>query len=36
MLNNILEISSRAKRGGRVPIKIALLKIHENISTKLR
>ena len=31
MLNNILEISSRAKRGGRVPIKIALLKIHENI-----
>ena len=30
MFNNILEISTRAKRGGRVPIKIALLKIHED------
>lgn len=29
MFNNILEISTRAKKGGRVPIKIALLKIHE-------
>ena len=30
MSNNILEISKRApKKGGRVPIKIALLKIHE-------
>lgn len=30
--NNILEISKRASKGGRVPIKIALLKIHENKS----
>lgn len=30
MLNNILEISKRASKGGRVPIKIALLKIHED------
>ena len=30
MLNRILEISKRASKGGRVPIKIALLKIHEN------
>lgn len=30
MLGNILEVSSKAKRGGRVPIKIALLKIHED------
>lgn len=30
MRNNILEISKRANRAGRVPIKIALLKIHEN------
>ena len=29
MFNNILEISKRAIRGGRVPIKLALLKIHE-------
>lgn len=29
MLGNILEISKRASKGGRVPIKIALLKIHE-------
>ena len=31
MKNNILEISKRAAKGGRVPIKIALLKIHEDI-----
>lgn len=30
MLNNILEISKRTSKGGRVPIKIALLKIHED------
>lgn len=30
MLNNILEISKRASKGGRVPIKIALLKIHDD------
>lgn len=30
MLNNILEISKRASKNGRVPIKIALLKIHNN------
>ena len=30
MLNHILEISKRASKGGRVPIKIALLKIHED------
>lgn len=30
MYNNILEISGRASKGGRVPIKIALLKIHED------
>lgn len=29
MLNNILELSKRASKGGRVPIKIALLKIHD-------
>lgn len=30
MFNNVLEISKRASKGGRVPIKIALLKIHED------
>lgn len=30
MFHNVLEISSRAKKNGRVPIKIALLKIHED------
>lgn len=30
MLNNVLEISSRTTKGGRVAIKIALLKIHED------
>lgn len=30
MFNNILEISKRVSKGGRVPIKIALLKIHED------
>lgn len=30
MSNNILEISKRASKGGRVPIKIALLKIHDD------
>ena len=30
MLGNILEISKQTSKGGRVPIKIALLKIHEN------
>ncbi len=30
MSGNILEISKRASKGGRVPIKIALLKIHED------
>lgn len=30
MFNNVLEISKKASRGGRVPIKIALLKIHDN------
>lgn len=30
MFNNVLEISKKASKGGRVPIKIALLKIHEN------
>lgn len=30
MLNNILEISKQASKGGRVPIKIALLKIHND------
>ena len=30
MLNNILEVSKRASKGGRVPIKIALLKIHDD------
>ena len=29
MLGNILEISNRTVKGGRVPIKIALLKIHD-------
>lgn len=29
-MNRILEISKRASKGGRVPIKIALLKIHED------
>lgn len=32
MLNNILELSKKATQGGRVPIKIALLKIHEDIN----
>lgn len=31
MLGNILEISKQTSKGGRVPIKIALLKIHEDI-----
>lgn len=30
MLGKILEISKQTSKGGRVPIKIALLKIHEN------
>lgn len=30
MLGNILEISNHTSKGGRVPIRIALLKIHEN------
>lgn len=30
MLNNVLEMSKRANKGGRVAIKIALLKIHSN------
>lgn len=30
MLNNILEISKHVSKGGRVPIKIALLKIHDD------
>lgn len=30
MLNNILEISQRSNKNGRVPIKIALLKIHDD------
>ena len=30
MFNNILEISKKANRAGRVPIKIALLKIHDD------
>lgn len=30
MFNHILEISKRTSKGGRVPIKIALLKIHED------
>ena len=33
MLNNILEISKRASKNGRVPIKIALQKI-QNDSTR--
>ncbi len=32
MLGNILEISKRTSKGGRVPIKIALLKIHKDIN----
>lgn len=32
MLGNILEISKRVSKGGRVPIKIALLKIHKDIN----
>lgn len=32
MFNHILEISKRASKGGRVPIKIALLKIHDDTS----
>lgn len=32
MLGNILEISKQTSKGGRVPIKIALLKIHEDIN----
>ena len=31
MLNNILEISKRSSKGGRIKIKIALLKIHDDI-----
>lgn len=31
MFNNILEISKRSNKNGRVPIKVALLKIHDNI-----
>lgn len=31
MFNNILEISKRSTKNGRVPIKIALLKIHDDI-----
>ena len=30
MLGKILEISKQTSKGGRVPIKIALLKIHED------
>lgn len=30
MFNNVLEIATKATKGGRVPIKIALLKIHED------
>lgn len=30
MFNNILEISKRSNKNGRVPIKVALLKIHDN------
>ncbi len=30
MLNNVLEISSKTSKGGRVAIKIALLKIHDD------
>lgn len=30
MLGNILEISKRSNKNGRVPIKVALLKIHDN------
>lgn len=30
MFNNILEISQRTSKGGRVPIKVALLTIHED------
>lgn len=30
MLNNILEMSKRANKNGRVPLKIAFLKIHED------
>lgn len=30
MLNNILEVSKKISKGGRVPIKIALLKIHDD------
>ena len=30
MLNNILEVSEKSSKGGRVPVKIALHKIHNN------
>lgn len=30
MFNNVLEIAKQTSKGGRVPIKIALLKIHDN------
>ena len=30
MFNNVLEISERSSKNGRVPIKIALLKVHED------
>lgn len=32
MYGNILEVSKRSSKGGRVPIKIALLKIHEDLT----
>ncbi len=32
MLNGILEVAKRASKGGKVPIKIALLKIHTDIN----
>lgn len=35
MFNNILEISKRASKNGRIPIKIALLKIHDDTETNL-
>lgn len=34
MFNNILEISKRSNKGGRVAIRIALLKIHDNPTDK--
>lgn len=32
MLNGILEVAKRASKGGKVPIKIALLKIHTDVN----